>query len=56
VQYGQTQARPLDYTATAIQSFAPLSVYKKQKELAEGNVKSSEFQLRVHQIRVVIDV
>ncbi|MCF0056389.1 CusA/CzcA family heavy metal efflux RND transporter [Dyadobacter sp. CY356] len=45
VQYGQTQARNNDYTATAIQSFAPISVYKTQKKLSEANVQSARYQL-----------
>lgn len=45
VQYGQTQARNNDYTATAIQSFSPISVYKTQKKLSEANVQSARYQL-----------
>ncbi|WP_221390347.1 TolC family protein [Dyadobacter sp. NIV53] len=56
VQYGQTQARQNDYTATAIQSFSPLSVYKTQKQLAEGNVKTSEYQLNSNRLRLSNEV
>ncbi|TKT90982.1 CusA/CzcA family heavy metal efflux RND transporter [Dyadobacter frigoris] len=56
VQYGQTQARPIDYTATAIQSFAPVSVYKTQKKLAEGNVQSARNQLGADKWRLANEV
>lgn len=56
VQYGQTQARNNDYTATAIQSFSPLSVYKTQKKLAEGTVQSARNQLGADKWRLANEV
>ena len=56
VQYGQTQARNNDYTATAIQSFSPLSVYKTQKKLAEGTVQSARNQLCADKWRLANEV
>ena len=56
VQYGQTQARNSDYTATAIQSFAPVSVYKAQKKLSEANVQSARYQLDADKWRLSNEV
>ena len=56
LQYGQTQARPIDYTITAIQSFAPLSVYKTQKQLAERAVQQAQLQLSAEKLRLVSEV
>ncbi|SEI70831.1 cobalt-zinc-cadmium resistance protein CzcA [Dyadobacter koreensis] len=56
VQYGQTQARNSDYTATAIQSFAPISVYKTQKRLSEANAQSARYQLDADKWRLSNEV
>jgi len=56
VQYGQTQAKNTDYTATAIQSFAPASVYKTQKKLSEANVQSARYQLDADKWRLANEV
>jgi len=56
VQYGQTQARNTDYTATAIQSFAPVSVYKTQKKLSEANVQTARYQLDTDKWRLENEV
>ncbi len=56
MQYGQTQARPLDYTVTAIQSFSAPGVYRAQREVIEGNVQSARYQLVVNQVRLVNEV
>jgi heavy metal efflux system protein len=56
VQYGQTQARPIDYTVTGIQSFSAPSVYRAQKNLLEGNVQSARYQLSVERLWVASEV
>ncbi len=56
VQYGQTQARPLDYTVTAIQSFSAPGLYRAQREVIEGNVQSARYQLVVNQVRLANEV
>ncbi len=56
VQYGQTQARPIDYTITGIQSFSAPSVYRTQKELLEGNVQGARYQLVIDRLRVANEV
>jgi cobalt-zinc-cadmium resistance protein CzcA len=56
VQYGQTQANNTDYTATAIQSFAPLSVYKTQKKLSEASVQGARYQLDADKWRLTNEV
>lgn len=56
VQYGQTQARPIDYTVTGIQSFSAPSVYRTQKELLEGNVQGARYQLLVDRLQVANEV
>ena len=55
-QYGQTQARPLDYTVTAIQSFSAPGLYRAQREALEGNVQSTQYQLAVTQVRLANEV
>jgi len=56
VQYGQTQARPLDYTVTAIQQFSAPGLYRAQREVAEGNVQSARYRLVVSRIRLANEV
>ncbi|GHB85069.1 CusA/CzcA family heavy metal efflux RND transporter [Persicitalea jodogahamensis] len=56
VQYGQTQARPLDYTVTAIQSFSAPGLYRAQREVFEGNVQSAQYQLAVTRVRLANEV
>ncbi|MPR33891.1 CusA/CzcA family heavy metal efflux RND transporter [Salmonirosea aquatica] len=56
VQYGQTQARPLDYTVTAIQSFSAPGLYRAQREVAESNVQSARYRLVVSRIRLANEV
>ena len=56
VQYGQTQARPLDYTVTAIQQFSAPGVYRAQREVLQGNVQSAQYRLAVNRIRVANEV
>ncbi|MBU1820729.1 MAG: efflux RND transporter permease subunit, partial [Bacteroidetes bacterium] len=56
VQYGQTQARPIDYTLTGIQSFSAPSVYRAQRELLEGNVQGAQYQLSVERLRIASEV
>ena len=56
VQYGQTQARPLDYTVTAIQSFSAPGLYRAQRGVIEGNVASARYQLVVNQVRLANEV
>lgn len=41
-QLGQTQARPVDYTLTAIQGFSPFSVYRAQENLIKGQISLTE--------------
>ena len=56
VQYGQTQARPIDYTVTAIQSFSAPGVYRAQRKVIEGNVQSARYQLAVNRLRLANEV
>ncbi|WP_373512362.1 efflux RND transporter permease subunit, partial [Persicitalea sp.] len=56
VQYGQTQARPLDYTITAIQSFSAPGLYRAQRDVMEGSVQSARYQLAVSQVRLANEV
>ncbi len=41
-QLGQTQARPVDYTLTAVQGFSPFSVYRAQEKLINGQISLTE--------------
>jgi heavy metal efflux system protein len=56
VQYGQTQARPLDYTVTAIQQFSAPGLYRAQREVLQGNVQSAQYRLSVSRIRLANEV
>jgi cobalt-zinc-cadmium resistance protein CzcA len=56
VQYGQTQARPLDFTLTGIQSFSAPIVYRTQRQLIEGTVQGAQYQLSVDRLRLVNEV
>ncbi len=56
VQYGQTQARPIDYTVTAIQSFSAPGLYRAQRQALEGNVQSAQYQLAVTRVRLANEV
>ncbi len=56
VQYGQTQARPFDYTVTAIQTFSAPGLYRAQRQLFEGNVQSAQYQLAVTRVRLANEV
>ncbi len=56
VQYGQTQARPLDYTVTAIQQFSAPGVYRAQREVLQGNVQSAQYRLAINRVRVANEV
>ncbi len=56
VQYGQTQARPIDYTVTAIQSFSAPGLYRTQRQVLEGNVQSAQYQLAVTRVRLANEV
>jgi len=56
LQYGQTQARPIDYTVTAIQSFSAPGLYRAQRKVIEGNVQSAQYQLVVSQVRLANEV
>jgi heavy metal efflux system protein len=56
VQYGQTQAQPIDYILTGIQSFSAPSVYKARRALLEGNVQSARYQLAIGRLRIASEV
>ena len=43
--FGQTQARPVDYTVSAVQAFAPFGVYRSQGKLLRGQVQLIEKRL-----------
>ncbi|TDB63703.1 CusA/CzcA family heavy metal efflux RND transporter [Arundinibacter roseus] len=55
-QYGQTQARPIDYTLTAVQSFSAPGVYKAQRELLEGGVQRAQYEVSIQTIQLANEV
>lgn len=56
VQYGQTQAHPIDYTVTAIQQFSAPGMYRAQREVLQGNVQSAQYRLAINRVRVASEV
>lgn len=45
--YGQTQARPIDYTLTAVQGFSSKGLYQAQLAERKGAVKASDYQQEI---------
>jgi cobalt-zinc-cadmium resistance protein CzcA len=45
--YGQTQARPVDYTLTAVQAFSSRGLYQAQLAERKGAVRTSDYQQEI---------